>query len=86
MRKIEKIQERALRFLLNDTKSDYNMLLSISGFETLHLKLEVFKCVYDFNPSFMSSTFNIKNVTYDFRDNKILTLLNFKGISYGKRS
>ena len=60
MRKIEKIQERALvRFLLNDTKSDYNMLLSISGFETLHLKrihmlaLEVFKCLYDLNPSFI---------------------------------
>ena len=55
MRKIEKIQERALRFLLNDTKSDYNMLLSISGFETLHLKgihmfaLEIFKCLYDLN-------------------------------------
>ena len=52
MRKIEKIhvQERALRFLLNDTQSDYAMLLYISGFETLHLKrihmfaLEVFKC------------------------------------------
>ena len=37
MRRIEKIQERALRFLLNDTKSDYNILLSISDFETLHL-------------------------------------------------
>ena len=92
MREIEKIQERALRFLLNDTKSDYNMLLSISGFETLHLTrihmfaLEVFKCLYDFNPSFMSSTCNIKNVPYNFRDNKILTLPNFKGISYGKKS
>ena len=72
MRKIEKIQERALRFLLNDTKSDYNMLLSISGFETLHLKrihmfaLEVFKCLYDLNPSFMSSTFNIKHVPFKY--------------------
>ena len=67
MRKIEKIQERALRFLLNYAKSDYNMLLSMSGFETLHLKrmhmfaLEVFKCLFDFNPSFMSSTFNNKH-------------------------
>ena len=92
MRKIKKIQERTVRFILSDTKSDYNMLLSISGFETLHLKrihmfaLEVFKCSYDFNPSFMWSTFNIKNVPYDLRDNKILTLPNFKGISYGKKS
>ena len=38
MRRIaKKIQERALRFLLNDRKSDYNILLSISDFETLHL-------------------------------------------------
>ena len=48
--------------------------------------LEVFKCLYDFNPSFMSSTFNIKNIPYDFRDNTILTSLNCKGISYGKKS
>ena len=70
------------------------MLLSISGFETLHLKridlhmfaLEVFKCLYDLNQSFMSSTFNIKHVPYNFRDNQILTLPNFKNITYGKRS
>ena len=71
---------------LNDTKSDYNMLLSISGFETLHLKrihmfaLEVFKCLYDLSPSFMSSIFNIKQVPYNFRDNQILTLPNFKNM------
>ena len=40
--------------------------------------LEVFKCLYDLNPSFMSSTFNIKHVPYNFRDNQILTLPNFK--------
>ena len=68
------------------------MLLSISGFETLHLKrihtfaLVVVKCSYDLNPSFMSSTFNIKHVPYNFRDNQILTLPNFKNITYGKRS
>ena len=51
MRTIEKIQERALRLLKNGTKSDYNMLLSISGVETLHLKrihmfaLAGFKCI-----------------------------------------
>ena len=40
----------------------------------------------DLNPSFMSSTFNIKHVPYNFRDNQILTLPNFKNITYGKRS
>ena len=48
--------------------------------------LEVFKCLYDLNPSFMSSTFNIKHVPYNFRDNQILTLSNFKNITYGERS
>ena len=67
------------------------MLLSISGSETLHLKrihmfaLEGFKCLYDFNPFFMSSTFNIKHVPYNFRDNQILTLPNFKNITYGMK-
>ena len=31
----------------------------------------------------MSTTFNIKNVPYNCRDNQILTLANFKSISYG---
>jgi hypothetical protein len=92
MRKLEKIQERALRFLLNDIKSDYNTLLSLSGFETLFLKrvhmfaIEVYKCIYDLNPSFMSSTFNIKHVPYNFRDNSILTLPQINNVRYGKRS
>ena len=56
----ERAEQIVLRFLLNDTKSDYIMLLSISGFETLHLKrihvfaLQGFKCLCDLNPSFMS--------------------------------
>ena len=48
--------------------------------------LEVFKCLYDRNLFFMSSTFSSKPVPYNFRGNKILTLPNFKNITYGKRS
>ena len=90
MRKLEKKYKNALYDFSYMIQSDYNMLLSISDFETLHLKrmfaLEVFTCLYDFNPCFMSSTFNIKNVPYNFRDNTILTIPNFKSISYSKRS
>ncbi len=38
MRKMEKVHERALRYLLNDYRSSYQTLLSKSGFDTLHLK------------------------------------------------
>ena len=37
--------------------------------------LEIFKWLYDFNPSFISSTFNIKNVPYSCRDNTISKIL-----------
>ncbi len=38
IRKTEKTQERALRFLLNDKKSSYSSLLEKSRQSTLHLK------------------------------------------------
>ena len=42
-RKIEKIQERALRFMLNDDKSNYQELLGKAKIDTMHLKR--LKCI-----------------------------------------
>ena len=62
--KIENIQKRALRFLLNDYDSDYNTLLQKSNKCTMEIRrirtlaLETFKTINDLNPSFMKNLFN----------------------------
>ena len=63
MKKIEKIQYRALQFLHNDSDSDYNTLLNKSGkcsMEVWRLRtmaLEIFKSLNDRNPSFRKILF-----------------------------
>ncbi len=90
--KMEKIQERALRFLYNDKVSSYDCLLEKCKGSTLHLRriktiaLEVFKSLNDLNPPFMKEMFDMKQVPYNLRDNNLLTQPKFRKISYGKNS
>ncbi len=91
-RKMEKIQERALRFLFNDKVSSYECLLGKCKSTTLHLRrikalaLEVFKSLNDFNPPFMKELFCPKKVDYDLRDGSILVVPKFQKVRYGKNS
>ena len=90
-RKMERIQERALRFMYNDLISDYNGLLNKAGMETLHLKrlkvlaTEVFKSINDLNPSFMQRMFTVKVNSLGLRDENKLVQPQFDTITYGKR-
>ena len=65
MKKQERIQERSLRFLLNDHTSDYEQLLLAAGKTTLEIKklkmlaTEIFKTINDLNPSFMKEIFTL---------------------------
>ena len=71
-RQMEKVQERALRFLLNDFKSEYRELIDKSGFDTLHVRriksiaCEVYTTVNDLNPDFMKDLIVAKDIQYDF--------------------
>ena len=55
LRKIEKIQERALRILYNDSTSDYNQLVNKSSKASMEVKrfrniaLEIFKTLNHLN-------------------------------------
>ena len=55
-KKIEKIQERALRILYNDFSSDFESILNQSGKSTMEVKrlrtlaLEAFKTLNNMNP------------------------------------
>ncbi len=91
-RKIEKVQERALRFLHNDKISPYQLLLEKSSMTTLHIKrikaiaCEVFKSLNDLNPTFMKEMFQEKEVKYELRDSNILVQPKFNKISYGRNT
>ena len=91
-KKIEKAQERALRFLHNDKVSSYQILLEKSNMSTLHVRrikaiaCEVFKSLHDLNPTFMKEMFTEKEVSYNLRDNNILVQPPFNKISYGRNT
>jgi len=89
-KKIEKIQERALRFMFNDKKGSYDSLLERCGYTTLLIRRikkvasEVFKSLHDLNPVFMKDMFEVKEISYDLRDRNILHQPKFQKITYGK--
>ena len=92
MRKMEKIQERALRLLHKDTLSTYDELLRRCKESTLHVKrmrliaLEVFKSINDLNPVFMKDLFELKTISHDFRDPHKLVMPAFNTVRYGKNT
>ena len=71
LKKIEKIQERTLRILYNDSTSDYNQLLNKSSKASMEVKrlrklaLEIFKTLNNLNPEYMKEisykTANLKH-------------------------
>ena len=76
---MEKIQERALRFIHNDFQSSSEVLLSLTGTVPLHIKrmksmaCEVFKIVNDLSPQYKQDLVNIKVSNYNFRnDHRLL--------------
>ena len=92
IKQMERIQERALRFLLNDFNSNYDQLLEAAGYESLHLRrlkaiaCEVFKSLHALNPSYMMDLFKRKYLTYDLRDGNILVQPDFKKVRYGRNT
>ncbi len=91
-RKIERTQERAPRFLLNDKISSYYLLLEKSNSTTLHVRrikaiaraCELFKSLNDLNPSFMKEMFKKKDIVHNLRDSHCLYQPISKKITYGK--
>ncbi len=91
-KKIEAIQERALRFMFNDKKTTYDSLLEKCGYNTLHIRrikliaTEVFKSLNDLNPVFMKESFKQKDISYKLRDENVLSQPKFNKITYGKNT
>ena len=87
-KRMEKVQERALRILLDNNSSSYKELLLAGGKSTLEVKrlqqlsIEVFKTLHDLNPVFMKDIF-IKNTRSE--SNK-LYVQSHKAKTYGEKS
>ena len=90
--KLEKVQERALRFINNDFTSSLSELLKLTNTQPLHvrrLKLmacEVYKIVNDLSPQYISDLVNSKVSPYDFRGEKKADIPRVKSTRYGLRS
>ena len=92
MRKMEYIQERALRFIYNDVKTNYRDMLTLYKHETLHIRrikavaCEMFKTLNNLNPSFMKDMTEVKESNYDLRDTQKVIVPKFNTIRYGKNT
>ena len=74
-KKINKIQERALRIIYKDAESTYSELLEKDCAVTIHTKnlqllmTEMYKTINDLNPSFMKEIFCENECNYSLRNN-----------------
>ena len=66
LNKFENMQERALRFVLNDNKPNYQELIDkgeVPGIKIMTLRLlatEVYKCVNDLNLAYLNAILTLK--------------------------
>ena len=89
---LEKVQERALRFINNDYSSSLKNLLSQTKTEPLHVKRlklmtrEVFKIVNKLSPEYIQDMISIKTSTYNFRGERKTDIPRVNTTRYGLRS
>ena len=90
--KLDKIQERALRFVLKDHTSNYKNLLLKSGFDSFRiyavksLVIELFKILEGMTPNYLSELFVKADTPYDTRDKFKLIQPLKRTTTYGLRS
>ena len=90
--KLEKLQERALRFVFRDTTSSYENLLTRGDFLPLSLYrirclgIEVYKCFNGLDPDYLNNLFKKPCLKYELRDSHRLEQPKFNTFTYGLRS
>ena len=92
LQRIEKLQERALRFLYNDHTSSYDELLSKSNKCTMLvarqriLCIEIFKTVKQLNPPFMQNIFILRSSHHSLRNSNNLAHFRPNQTTFGSHS
>ena len=91
-KKIEKIQERALRFVYEDYSISYEDLLSKAKLPSLHVRrirsmaIEIFKILNNIAPPVLSDLVQKRNSKYNFRYSNILQIPQINTTRYGHNS
>jgi hypothetical protein len=89
IKKLEKLQCRALRFVYNEFDASCDDLLlmsknmSISTYLKYALCTEVYKCMKGLAPDYLCSLFTSQSQSYYMRDNFKVVQRKFKSITYG---
>ena len=89
---IDRVQRKALRATYNDYTSNFQNLLDKGNHTTIHesnkrsLLLEVYKCLNNNSPSFLSHLFTYKNQSYNLRTSSLLILPKPNTITFGLKS
>ena len=90
--KLEKIQERALRFVYSDYSSEYTdllkrgNLLSLATYRIRFLAIEMYKCMNNLNPQYLNNVFEINTTPYAMRDSIRLKLPKYDTVRFGHNS
>ena len=91
LNKMEKLQERAPRFVFRDTTSSYEYLftrdfLPLSLYRIRYLGIKVYKFFNGLNPDSLNNLFNQPCLKYELRDSHRLVHPKFNAFIYGLRS
>ena len=91
LQKIEKIQERALRFITDDYESSYEMLMKNTETTTMRVRqmqslcVEIYKTLSNLNPKYMRELFERNSLSYSTRRPNDLKIPRVNQTSYGSR-
>jgi hypothetical protein len=89
---MEKIQERALRFIYEDYNISYENLLEKSKLPSLKIRrlktiaIETFKIIHKNSQSYLHDLINIKLQNYNFRSQETAVLPRVRTTRYGLKS
>ena len=91
-KKLEKIQQRVLRFIYEDHVSSYETLLHKSKMPSLKLRrmrtlaLETFRIIHKETPVYLHDIINVKHNSYSFRYSNLVEIPQVRTTFYGKNS
>ena len=92
LKRIENVQKRALRFVLNDFNSSYSDLRKQCNRSLLYvhrlrlMAIEVFKMYHNIGPTYLYDLIEKKNNPYNLRMEKPVVLPTFNSVTYGFNS
>lgn len=91
MKKIEKMQKQALRYVYNDYRSSYSELREKSGRSLMYVQrlrnmlYEVYKCIYDVGPAYQANVFEVNEGSRSKNGTQLKQKM-YKTVTYGKNT